>query len=107
MVSRGHAICKADKLKLEINLIKKFVSWNDLPKAIASVIINRSLNTDDKTDQANDSDPNTDTDVTTVYFRMSYFGDKGVSLIKACINKIRANCIKNRKIVFKIKYYMM
>ena len=35
---------------------------------------------------------------------MPYFGDKGVSLIKACINKIRANCIKNRKIVFKILY---
>ena len=27
-----------------------------------------------------------------------------VSLIKACINKIRGNCIKNRKIVFKILY---
>ena len=35
---------------------------------------------------------------------MPYFGDKGVSLIKGCINKIRANCIKNRKIVFKILY---
>ena len=23
-----HAICKPDKLKLEINLIKKFASWN-------------------------------------------------------------------------------
>ena len=104
LVSRAHAICKPDKLKLEINLIKKFASWNDFPKAIASAIINRSLNNDDKTDQANESDPNMDTDVTTIYFRMPYFGDKGVSLIKACINKIRTNCIKNRKIVFKILY---
>ena len=104
LVSRAHAICKPDKLKLEINLIKKFASWNDFLKTIASAIINRSLNNDDKTDQANDSDPNTDTDVTTIYFRMPYFGDKGVSLIKACINKIRANCIENRKIVFKILY---
>ena len=104
LVSRAHAICKPDILKLEINLIKKFASWNDFPKAIASAIINRSLNNDDKTDQTNESDPNMDTDVTTIYFRMPYFGDKGVSLIKACINKIRANCIKNRKIVFKILY---
>ena len=94
-MSRAHAICKPDKLKLEINLIKKFASWNDFPKAIASAIINRSLNNDDKTDQANESDPNMDTDVTTIYFRMPYFGDKGVSLIKAYINKIRANCIRN------------
>ena len=43
LVSRAHAICKPDKLKLEINLIKKFASWNDFPKAIASTIINRSL----------------------------------------------------------------
>ena len=77
LVSRAHAICKPDKLKLEINLIKKFASWNDFPKAIASAIINRSLNNDDKTDQANESDPNMDTDVTTIYFRMPYFGDKG------------------------------
>ena len=104
LVSRAHAICKPDKLKLEINLIKKFASWNDFPKAIASAIINRSLNNDDKTDQTKDSDPNTYTDVTTIYFRMPYFGDKDVSLIKACINKIRANCIKNQKIVFKILY---
>ena len=103
-MSRAHAICKPDKLKLEINLIKKFASWNDFPKAIASAIINRSLNNDDKTDQTNESDPNMDTDATTIYFRMPYFGDKGVSLIKASINKIRANCIKNRKIVLKILY---
>ena len=105
LVARAHAICKPDKLKLQINLIKKFAFWNDFPKAIASAIINRSLNNDDKTDQVNESDPNMDTDVTTIYFRMPYFGDKGVSLIKACINKIRANCIKNRK--FFSKYYMM
>ena len=89
---------------MEINLIKKFASWNDFPKAIASAIINRPLNNDDRTDQTNDSGPNADTDVTTIYFRIPYFGDKGVSLIKACIKKIRANCIKNQKIVFKILY---
>ena len=93
LVSRAHAICKPDKLKLEINLIKKFASWNDFPKAIASAIIDKSLNNDAKTDQANESDPNMDTDVTTIYFRMPYFGEKGVSSIKACINKIRANCV--------------
>ena len=49
LVSRAHAICKPDKLKLGINLIKKFASWNDFPKAIARAIINRSLNNDDKT----------------------------------------------------------
>ena len=43
----------------------------------------KSLNNDDQTDQTNESDPNMDTDVTTIYFRMPYFGDKGVSLIKA------------------------
>ena len=106
LVSRAHAICQPDKLKLEINFIKKFASWNDFPKAIASAIINRSLNNDDKTGQANDSDLNMDTDVTSIYFRMPYFGDKGVSLIKASINKIRANCIKNQKTVFS-KYYIM
>ena len=95
LVSRAHAICKPDKLKLEINLIKEFASWNDFPKAIASAMTNRSLNNDDRTDQTNDSGPNTDTDVTTIYLRIPYFGDKGVSLIKACIKKIRANCIKN------------
>ena len=105
LVSRAHAICKSDKLKLEINLIKKFASWNDFPKAIASAIINRSLNNNDRTDQTNDSGPNTDTDVTTVYFRMPHFGDKGVSLIKACIKKSELIVSKIEKLFSK--FYMM
>ena len=35
---------------------------------------------------------------------MPYYSDKGLSLLKSCLRKIRSNCVKTRSIRFKTQY---
>ena len=35
---------------------------------------------------------------------MPYYDNKGISLLKSCLRKIRYNCVKNRIIIFKTQY---
>ena len=39
-----------------------------------------------------------------IWFRTPYFGSKGESLTRSCINKLRRFCINDTKIVFKVLY---
>ena len=42
--------------------------------------------------------------ILTIYVRISYYSDKGLSLIKFCLRKIRSNCVKTGSIRFKTQY---
>ena len=76
----------------EINIIKRFASWNDFPKSLVNSIINKTLDTPSVTADYNDA-TETNNGVT-IYFRVQYYGDKGCSLIKFCIRKIKSDCKK-------------
>ena len=45
LVNRATRICAPNKLSSEINIIKRFASWNDFPKSVVNYIINKTLNT--------------------------------------------------------------
>ena len=45
LVTRASRTCATNKLSSEINIIKRFVSWNDFPKSVANYVINKTLNT--------------------------------------------------------------
>ena len=79
-----------DKLPSEINIIKRFASWNDFLESVVNSIINKTLNTPSVT--ADSDDANETNNGVTIYFCVPYYGDKGCSLIKSCIRKIRSNC---------------
>jgi len=36
-----HRICTANKIKTELKLIRKFLSWNGFPKRVANLLIDR------------------------------------------------------------------
>ena len=38
----------------------------------------------------------------TIYFRFPCYGDKGFSLLKSCVRKIKSNCKKYHPIVFRL-----
>ena len=38
---RVHRICTPNKIKTELKLIRKFLSWNGFPKRIANLLIDR------------------------------------------------------------------
>ena len=74
LVTRTSRILSIEKLPSEINIIKRFASWNDLPKSFANSIINKTLNTPYIT--ADSSDANEANNGATIYFCVPYYGDK-------------------------------
>ena len=99
MTSRASRICLPNKLSSEINFIKKLASWNGFPIIVVKNIIHQVLNTtDESTDNAESPG------VLTIYVRVPYYSDKGLSLLKSCLRKIRSNCVKTRSIRFKTQY---
>ena len=74
LVTRTSRIWSIEKLPSEINIIKRFASWNDFPKSFANSIINITLNTPYIT--ADSSDANEANNGATIYFCVPYYGDK-------------------------------
>ena len=99
LTSRASRICSPSKLSSEINFIKKLASWNGFPIFVAKKIIHQVLNTADESTN-NAESPS----VLTIYARMAYYSDKGLSLLKSYLRKIRSNCVKTRSIRFKTQY---
>ena len=40
----------------------------------------------------------------TICFRFPYYGDRGFSLFKSCVRKIKSNCKKDHPVVFRLLY---
>ena len=90
-------ICSPNKLSFEINFIKKLASWNSFPIFAAKKIIHQVLNT------AYESSNNTESPGVLTILRL-YYSDKGLSLLKSCLCKIRSNCVKTHSIRLKTRY---
>ena len=103
LVTRASRICAPNKLSSEINIIKRFVSWNDFPKSVVNSIINKTLNTPSNNEGPNINNTEKSNEIT-IYFCFPYYGDKGFSLFKSCIHKIKSNCKKDHPIVFRLLY---
>ena len=84
----------------EINIIKRFACWNDFPESVVNSIINKALNTPSITADSNDA--NETNNGVTIYFLVPYYGDKGCSIIKSCIRKIKSNWKKEQSINFRV-----
>ena len=102
LVRLASRLCLTEKLPFEINIIKRFASWNDFPKSVVNSTINRSLNTPSIAADSNNA--NETNNGVTIYFRVPYYSDKGCSLIKSCIRKIKRNCKKEQSINFRVLY---
>ena len=82
-----------------MNFFKKLASWTFFPTFAVKSIIHQVLNTSDESTNNAESP-----EVLTTYVSMSYYTDKGLSLLKSCLRKIRSNCIKTRSIRFTTQY---
>ena len=100
LVTGASRICAANKLSSEISTIKKFASCNDFPKSDVSSITNKTLNTPPNNESSNSIKSNE----ITIYFRFPYYGDKGFSLFKSCIHKIKSYYKKDQPIAFRLLY---
>ena len=76
LVTRASRICAPNKLSSEINIIKRFASWNDFPKSVVNSIINKTLNTTSNNEGPNINNTEKSNKIT-IYFCFPYYGDKG------------------------------
>ena len=93
VVTRASRICAQNKLSSEINIIKRFPSWNDFLKSIVSSINNKTLIAPSNSESSNISTTEIVNEIT-IYCRFLYYGDKGFLLLKSCIHKTKSNCKK-------------
>ena len=103
LVTRASRVCAPNKLSSEINIIKRFASWKDFPKSVVNSITNETVNTPSKNEGPNINNTEKSNEIT-IYFRFPYYGDKGFSLFKFYIRKIKSNCKKDHPIVFRPLY---
>ena len=99
MTLHASRIWLPNKLPSEINFIKKLASSNGFPIFVVKRIIHQVLNTTEES-TANTESP----EVLTFYVRMPYYSDKGLLILKSCLQKIRSNGIKTDFIRFKTQY---
>ena len=103
LVTRASRICAPNKLSSEINIIKRFASWNDFPKSVVNSIINKTLNTPSNNEVPNINNTEKSNKIT-ISFRFPHYGDKGFSLFKCCLRKIKSNSKKDRPVLFRQLY---
>ena len=99
LTSRASRICSPNKLSSEISFIQKLASWNNFLRSVVKSIIHQVLHTtDESTDNAKSPE------VLTIYVRIPYYSDKGLSLLKSCLRKIRSDWVKTLSIRFRTQY---
>ena len=103
LIVRASRICSTDKLPYEINIIKRFASWNDFPESVVNSIINKTLNTPSITADSNDA--NEINNGVTIYFRVPYYGDKGFSLLNPAF--VKSNQITKKNSQLTSEFSMM
>ena len=81
LVTRASRVCLTDKLRSEINIIKRFASWNGFPKSVVNSIINKTLNTPSITADSNNADEINNG--VTFYFCIPYYTDKRLFINKS------------------------
>ena len=75
LVTCASRICAPNKFSSEINIIKRFASWNDFPKSVINSIINKTLNTPSNNESLNINYTENSNEIT-IHFRFPYYGDK-------------------------------
>ena len=102
LVTSALKIFSSSKITQELKLIKKFASQNDFPKYTVNSIFRRTLQA-----HKDKSEPNLTAkqkELVVIYFRLPYYGDRGLQLLKSYIRKIKVNCKNDQPVVFKILY---
>ena len=83
----------------EISFIQKLASWNNFLRSVVKSIIHQVLHTtDENTDNVKSPE------VLIIYLLIPYYSDKGLSLLKSCLRKIRSNWVKALSIRFRTQY---
>ena len=94
------------EMKKQIQLIKKFMLWNDFPKYIHKSLLKNIFKEVPKQEKNIVNKNN----ISTIWIQLPHIGIKGKNLMKQYIRKVKRNCTTDIKFVIlhntkKISYY--
>ena len=83
LIDRVHRICTPNKIKTELKLIRKILSWNGFPRRIANSLIDRfTTNAQNKAQNHNTNDTSRDNQNSTIWLTIPFVGDLTTQLVK-------------------------
>ena len=98
LVTRAKRLCSPHKVKLEIENIKRFASYNGFPKWIVNNTIKRCLHPQ-KTNNIQDDDT-----YTILYMFLPYIGKESEYIVKRCKRKLYRLFDKKTKVKFNVQF---
>ena len=87
----------------EINIIKRFASWNDFPKSVVNSIINKTLNTPSNNEGPNINNTEKSNEIT-IYFRFLIMVIKVFHYSNLAFIKSNLIAKKDHPILFRLLY---
>ena len=103
-VTRASRISAPNNLSCEINIIKRFASWNDFPKSVVNSLINKTLNTPSNKEGVNIINRGK-SDVIAIYFCVPYYGNKG--FLYSNLAFVKSSLMAKKIIQLYLDRYMM
>ena len=97
LIFRAKKLCSPNKLKAEINNIKKFASFNGFPRWITNKIVRQS--------DANHHQRNDEEDViSTIYMFLPFIGKEAEGVVMRCKKRLFRLFKKDQKIEFRVHF---
>ena len=100
LADRAKKVCSKENLPKELQLIKKFASWNGYPKNVVNAIIKRVLSKETLTNDVISNEEKYK--IPTVFINIDCPGGKGEHLLKKYFKKL--GCSTNQKVNFVCRY---
>ena len=104
LTDRVHRICTPNKIKTELKLIRKFLSWNGFPKRIANLLlIDRfTTNAQNRAPDHITNDTSHNNQHSTIWLTIPFVGDLTTQLVKKLKRKLR-RCLIDPNVDIRIK----
>ena len=94
---RAKKVCSKENLPKELQLIKKFASWNGYPKNIVmKPVLSKETSMNDVTSNEEKGK------IPTVFINIDSPGETGEYLLKKCFKKL--GCTTNQNVIFVCRY---
>ena len=103
LIDRVNRICTPNKIKTEVKLIRKFLSWNGFPKRVANLLIHRfTTNAQNRASVHPANDTSHNNQHPTIWLTIPFVGDLTSQLVKKLKRKLR-RCLVDPNVNIRIK----
>lgn len=99
LVTRANRLCSDNKLPAELNIIRKFASWNGFPKQVCNSIIHHVLENKVKPKPREEA-----INLTNIWLKLPYHGNECETLLRNLEKKLRRSVKAGERIRMKVTF---